>query len=489
VRALRIPARVVLGRFAVALAVTLPMVLVGIVGVNVLIDQKIASIPRVKLKTAQDTNPGGPANFLLIGSDSRAFVQTPDQAQAFGSQATNGGQHSDTLMVIHVDPAQQTGYLVSFPRDLEVDIPGMGKQKINAAYDVSPQKVIDTLAQDFNVPIQHYFEVDFQSFQGIVDAMGGVQIYIPAPARDAESGFNFVPFNFHPGCFLLNGAQALAYARSRTLEEYIDGRWQVTGQDAPDLHRIERQQTFLRRLGAQAFKQSVNDPLAANHIVDKTFPKLKADNSLSRDDINKLIRSFRKVDPNDPNSLQTVTLPTVVGPTTPSLGSVLQLKEPDAELVLARLRDFNSGPPKQQGPKPAQIRVHVFNGSASNGAASTASADLQKQGFVTAGVGNHPRLTATEVHYRRGSQDKAKVVASYLGGVGKLVEDKSVVDADVNVVLGTNFKAVVAPPNATAPAASTPSTAPASAPASTAAPGKAPAKGGAQAPPADPTQC
>jgi LCP family protein required for cell wall assembly len=490
VRAPRIPARVVLGRFAVALAVTLPMVLAGIVGVNVLIDQKIASIPRLKLKTAQDTNPGGPANFLLIGSDSRAFVQTPEEAQAFGSQATNGGQHSDTLMVIHVDPAQQTGYLVSFPRDLEVDIPGVGKQKINAAYDVGPQKVIDTLAQDFNVPIQHYFEVDFQSFQGIVDAMGGVQIYIPAPARDAESGFEFIPFNFHPGCFLLDGAQALAYARSRTMEEYIDGRWQLTGQDAPDLHRIERQQSFLRRLGAQAFKQSVNDPLAANHIVDKTFPKLKADNSLSRDDINKLIRSFRKVDPNDPNTLQTVTLPTVVGPTTQSLGSVLNLKQPDADLVLARLRDFNSGPPKQQGPKPAQIRVRVFNGSARSGAASTTSADLQKQGFVSAGVGNHPKLTATEVHYRQGSQDKAKVVASYLGGVGKVVEDKSVVDADVNIVLGTNFKAVAAPPNATAPAASTPSTAPASAPASTgAAPSTTPAKGGAQAPPADPTQC
>ena len=443
------------------------MVLGGIVGVNAFIDQKVASIPRVKLNTAPNTDPGSPANFLLIGSDSRAFVQTPEEAQAFGNQAANGGQHSDTLMVIHVDPAQQTGYLVSFPRDLEVDIPGMGMQKINAAYDIGPQKVIDTLAQDFNIPIQHYFEVDFQSFQGMVDAMGGVSIYIPAPASDAESGFSFIPFNFHPGCYVLDGSQALAYARSRTMEEYIDGRWQVTGQDAPDLHRIERQQTFLRRLGAQAFKQSVNDPLAANKIVDKALPKLKADNSLSRGDINKLVRSFRKVDPNDPNSLQTVTLPTVVGPTTQSLGSVLNLKQPDADLALARLRDFNSGPPKPQGPKPSQIRVRVFNGSARNGAASTTSADLQKQGFVSAGVGNHPKLTTSEVHYRRGSQDKAKVVASYLGGIGKLVEDKSVVDADVNVVLGTNFKAVTAPPNAPAPAASTPSTTPAPAPAST----------------------
>ena len=191
------------------------MVLGGIVGVNAFIDQKVASIPRVKLNTAPNTDPGSPANFLLIGSDSRAFVQTPEEAQAFGNQAANGGQHSDTLMVIHVDPAQQTGYLVSFPRDLEVDIPGMGMQKINAAYDIGPQKVIDTLAQDFNIPIQHYFEVDFQSFQGIVDAMGGVSIYIPAPARDAESGFSFIPFNFHPGCYVLDGSQALAYARSR----------------------------------------------------------------------------------------------------------------------------------------------------------------------------------------------------------------------------------------------------------------------------------
>ncbi len=66
------------------------MVLGGVVGVNAFIDQKVASIPRVKLKTAANTDPGSPANFLLIGSDSRAFVQTPEEAQAFGNQASNG---------------------------------------------------------------------------------------------------------------------------------------------------------------------------------------------------------------------------------------------------------------------------------------------------------------------------------------------------------------------------------------------------------------
>ncbi len=76
--------RVLLGRFAVALAVSVPLVLGGVVGVNAFIDRKIDEIPRVKVKTAENTDPGQPANFLLIGSDTRAQVQTPEERAAFG---------------------------------------------------------------------------------------------------------------------------------------------------------------------------------------------------------------------------------------------------------------------------------------------------------------------------------------------------------------------------------------------------------------------
>ena len=151
--------RVLLGRFAVALAVSVPLVLGGVVGVNAFIDRKIDEIPRVKVKTAENTDPGEPANFLLIGSDTRAQVQTPEERAAFGDAGAGGGQRSDTLMVIHVDPAQKTGFLVSFPRDLAVEVPGLGQQKINAAFNSDsgggPQRVVDTLQQNFNIPIQH----------------------------------------------------------------------------------------------------------------------------------------------------------------------------------------------------------------------------------------------------------------------------------------------------------------------------------------------
>jgi LCP family protein required for cell wall assembly len=476
--------RVLLGRFAVALAVAVPLVLGGVVGVNAFIDRKIDEIPRVKVETAENTDPGEPANFLLIGSDTRAQVQTPEEREAFGDPSSEGGQRSDTLMVIHVDPAQKTGFLVSFPRDLVVDIPGEGQSKINAAFNAGPQRVVDTLQQNFNVDIHHYIEVDFQSFKGIVDAMGGVPVYFEAPSRDEKSGFEFWPSSFLPACYVLDGSNALNYVRSRDLEKLIDGRWQTDPRG--DLGRIDRQQQFMKRLATEAFRKSVNSLRTALDIADETIPKLKADEGLGTDDIKKLITSFRRVDPNDPNSLEMVTFPTIPGPTNSRLGSILQAKQPESDEILARLRQFGPVPTKPNGPKPSEVRVRVFNGSGRNGLASKTATELQQQGFVNVGVGNQPRLNATEVHYRPGSLDKARVVQSYLSGVGKLVEDKAIVEADVAVVLGTNFNAVTPPANAAAPESAAASAQPAAAPA----PG-APAerKGKSQAPPPDPTQC
>ena len=268
------------------------------------------------------------------------------------------------------------------------------------------------------------------------------------------------------------------------MEQYIDGRWQTDPRG--DLGRIDRQQTFMKRLATEAFRKSVNSLTTALDIADQTIPKLKADQALNSDDIKKLITSFRRVDPNDPNSLEMVTFPTVPGPSS-RLGDILEAKQPDAEAVLARLRQFGPAPTQQNGPKPSEIRVRVFNGSGQSGQASKTGTELQQQGFVSAGVGNQPRVSATQVHYRTGSLDKARVVQSYLGGVGRLGEDKSIVQADVAVILGQDFKAVTPPPNA-APPDSTAAPAPSApaAPATSTAPG---AKGKAPAPPPDPTQC
>src|SRR5712692_7452627 len=144
-------------RCGIALLVCAVATTAAVVAANRYIDSKIAAIPRIALATA--TSAGHGTNYLVIGSDSRSFVHDAGAAAAFGTSADTGPARSDTMMVLHVDGANSFG--LSFPRDLWVDIPGRGKAKINAAFNDGPQKVIDTLKQDFGVDIDHYLEVNF----------------------------------------------------------------------------------------------------------------------------------------------------------------------------------------------------------------------------------------------------------------------------------------------------------------------------------------
>src|SRR5680860_140428 len=85
--------------YLLALAMALVVTVGGLVSVNVVIDRKIANIERVpNLVLNDNTEPAEPANFLLIGSDTRAFVDTAEEEESFGNEAEAGGQRSDTLM-------------------------------------------------------------------------------------------------------------------------------------------------------------------------------------------------------------------------------------------------------------------------------------------------------------------------------------------------------------------------------------------------------
>jgi LCP family protein required for cell wall assembly len=441
----------------IALGVAVVFTIGGVVGANIAIDQKFEQISRVEVKLAA-ADPGTPGNFLLIGSDTRAFESTPEQAQAFGSKDEQTGQRSDTIMVVHVEPGSRTSVVVSFPRDLWVDIPGVGEAKINAAFNYGPQKVIDTLQANFGIPINHYLEVDFATFEGIVDAVGRVPVYLPAEARDVMTGLS-IPA---AGCYQLDGAQALQYVRSRYLEYYDPetGDWSYA--DAiPDIGRIARQQNFIRRIGSLAYRAALGNPLKANEIADDVIPKLVVDSGLGRSDVFKLVNTFRTIDPADPNAIEMLTLPTY-GTTSDDGQSILLPDNPDAETVLARLRTFETPPAVPTGILPAQVRVRVLNGSGTDGLASSTLDALQRQfGFAGAGLGNAPRAKETEIRYRPGLEKAGRLVKSYFGGVGKLVEDAGIADTDVVVVLGPDFSAVSAPPGvAAAVTSSTSSTIP-----------------------------
>jgi LCP family protein required for cell wall assembly len=129
--------------------------------------------------------------------------------------------------------------MLSIPRDLWVTLdPGGNQGKINASYNDGPASVIRTI-NGLGIPIHRYMEVDFASFQGLVEAVGGVTITVPNPARDPNSGLLIE----ETGEVRLSGEQALAYVRSRHYEELIDGNWREDPR--ADLGRIERQKAFM----------------------------------------------------------------------------------------------------------------------------------------------------------------------------------------------------------------------------------------------------
>ena len=432
--------RAFIGRFAIALVVAATVTTAAVASVNHEIDTRVAKIKRIQLLTAP-TPPAG-ENFLIIGSDTRDFEDVEAYHGNFGDPAVETGKNSDTLMVAHVEPGSQRTTVVSFPRDLVVKIRGLdGPQKINAAYGTGgPQAVIDMLADNFDIPIHHYVEVDFKTFQDVVEAIGHISLYFPVVQKDESTGWK-IPW---PGCVPLNGDAALAYVRSRSLQYLTDDGWVNVDQDAPDLHRIQRQQDFIRRLASLAISRSLGDPFVAVDIADRVLGDIKADDGLERGDVNALIRAFRTVDVNDPNAVQFQTVPTTPDPSAPLSRLVLGA---GAQEMIDTLRTFGAEAPPAVTVLPQQVRVRALDGSGQEFAQDTLI-KLQQHGFQAAGYGDAPKHAAeSEIRYGPNQLPAAKVLLPYVDDA-KLVPDSTLSDTLV-LVLGDTFVGLTTDPTAT----------------------------------------
>ena len=228
---------------------------------------------------------GGAQNYLIVGSDTRSGISKndPDYAVFNGDGSAPSGQRSDTIMVLRIDPSKGTAKLLSFPRDLWIPIYGTGSsQRINTAYSNGPQRLIDTIEVDFGIPINHYVEVNFESFRDVVNAIGGVPMYFATRMRDYNSGLNIE----RTGCVTLNGDEALSFARSRHLEYYDTQLGEWKSDPTADLGRITRQQIFIRTvIGRAEGKASGLNILATNNLVHSVVKNLKVDSSFTFTDM------------------------------------------------------------------------------------------------------------------------------------------------------------------------------------------------------------
>jgi LCP family protein required for cell wall assembly len=250
-------------------------------------------------------------NFLITGADNGACVD-PDSpyAPAFGDR-TGLGERSDTIMVWRVNPSTQQVAILSFPRDLYVDIAGGSRSRINSAYRRDdPSRLIETIGNNFGIPIDHYVQVDFCAFKRLVDGVGGVEVPFEFPARDPNTGLN-VPTT---GCFNFDGDHALAYVRSRKYQ-YEDppgsGNWRTDG--TSDLGRISRQQDFIRRTVATVLGRGLYTPGVVTALLDTNRQYLTTDAGLTPSRILEFAGVLRNLDPNGIASYQIENSPQTIG--------------------------------------------------------------------------------------------------------------------------------------------------------------------------------
>ena len=155
---------------------------------------------------------GSGTNWLLVGSDSRTDL-TPQQQIELSTGGDIGNGHTDTILLVHIPRvgSGQPATMVSIPRDSYVDIPGYGTDKINVAFALGgPPLLVQTVEQNTGIALDHYVEIGFGGFGGIVDALGGVGMCLPEPIADPLAGIDLPA-----GCQSLDGRNALGYVRSR----------------------------------------------------------------------------------------------------------------------------------------------------------------------------------------------------------------------------------------------------------------------------------
>jgi LCP family protein required for cell wall assembly len=301
-------------------------------------------IDKVHIADEVGVQGGGPFTILVIGSDSRVG-DTGQAAQNFGSASQVTGQRSDVVQLWRVTPSTKTIQIVSIPRDTVVTmLPPDAAQygtynRINSSYNTGPNQLVKTITANFGIPINHVVQVDFSGFQSAVNALGGIYMDFPYPAKDAFSGLNITT----PGCQLLSGFQALAVARSRHYYYYEHGYWNYDG--TSDFGRIQRQDAFLKAMMSAA-KSKVN-PLTVNAFIGSIHEGISIDDGFGLNELIGLALTYHSY---NPAGLQGETLPTLAANGFGDLGDVLTLDQPAAQNMLASI--FGSSLTEPTNPPP-----------------------------------------------------------------------------------------------------------------------------------------
>lgn len=264
--------------------------------------------------------PKEPLNILVMGTDTRE-----GEGNQIDNESGEGG--SDTTILLHLSADRQRAYGISIPRDSMVDRPACDKgalpaasyQMWNAAFALGgPACTIQQFEQLTGIPLDHYVTVDFNGFQDMVDAVGGVEVCIPETIDDRSHGIYL-----EAGTREVSGREALSYVRQR----YAVG-------DGSDIGRMKRQQAFAASMANKVVSAgTLTSPTRLYGFLNAATQSLTVDPGLSNlGKIAKLGIEFRDI---DLTNVQFLTIPWTWDPQDPNR----VVWAPEAAKVWRRIAD------------------------------------------------------------------------------------------------------------------------------------------------------
>jgi LCP family protein required for cell wall assembly len=337
---------------------------------------------------------GAPYNVLVLGSDTRTG-ETAAQAQQFGNATTAGGQRSDTIKIVHVDPAAGTASTLSIPRDTFVTLSGVPassgvstKNKINAAFAAGPNDpnpsgtgangVVQTVENTFGIPISHWIVVNFFGLTDAVNGLGGIKMNFPYPVKDyGDCNANGVYSNCTglniptAGCQAINGTQALALSRSRHFEYYKGGTW--VSDYSSDIGRITRQNLVIEGVVNKA--KSTYNPIQAASFISSLTHDVTLDSQFGAGMLLSLAQRYHAF---SGSSLQNYTVTTVGASYAPYGGEAVQVvQQPQTQQAITQFLGGSTGtvttPPLDAYGSPIPVPTVTATSAPASTTATTAS--------------------------------------------------------------------------------------------------------------------
>ncbi len=367
-------------------------------------------------------------NILLLGTDRRA-VET-------------GPSRTDTMIVVTIDPQTKSSAMLSIPRDLWVSIPGYSEGRINTAHFLGdsdgypgggPALAKTTVQYALGIPIHYYVRINFEGFEKLVDAIGGITIDVKEAIHDEEypdSNFGYMTVDIPAGVQLMDGQTALQYARAR--------------HGSSDFLRARRQQEVLK---------AIRDKVLGLDIPLTRIPEMlrlagdSVQTDLSLREMYELAKVGREI---SLENIKTAVIDeSLTSPQTTPDGAMVLI--PNRALIRDMVKELFGGPTPTSvaGMSEEQIaalesaRIEVQNGTQTAGLAQRTAEYLKDLGYTVVSFSNADRsdyISSVIVDYS-GKTNTVSLLAQRFNVVAENVRQQTGIESDVDIrlILGQDY--------------------------------------------------